>query len=874
MPMQQANSVPLDASKGEGERVRFVGRHSKDNFLSIYLQKRNIVERDSGGNGRAECESLGCIVRVHRERAAELHSKGQSVVVGVLARLVCDFGLQYTEHALYQLETCLYPNPTPINVEPHDRKNEAVFDLTSRFVTSLPDEWHLPLLIKLPPGLPSSVMMRGTGGLGSSVSWGLTWYVFAYIASEQSVHNTLVRHGVDGVWPRLRLGRRHSKVFLSFGKTVWLAPSTLLSLNQTLPVPAGSGKRRTLLGASNPLLLEAYLEKTIFRVGEPIPVTIKLRNSGRHRVSGIRITVKQLISVKCGSDPKHAIKTTLKEYDVVDFCSSSHATFDTVFTVNTDYDALRPSGYQLGMECQLPRRDEIPPTLSASSIFMGPQWSRGEACAFGIDRLRLFSIEYYINVHAVIPWASNVIVRLPFRLASSDPASSASNALGNKMAAPMLSALDRPSSLRPHNNGELVKGNLISFDFEQEPGSGQGDDFDLEEDRERPAEPFASATTTNPSDAKLSYREGGGEAAATIVWIEDLKLARAALETGLGEIRKAHYSLMESPLDSRSLALQCSSQRVTMNQRLIEQINALVTQDLPRLKLALETAHGGKGRAGTHACAAQMVAARLLALGLAHVPLVHLCGGGGASRQRLREERLEAFSRIVDDFELFLARAQRSSPDAGDIIDRLSEQAFLLVQDLASGYARLEGALKGLLGTLLSLKFATITSRKFCVDDEAEDYLSAMAEDGASMLVLEDEGDELIAAMASQFQAINAFLLDNPRDRSPNFADFPQEFVHYTARLQVLLASDLPRERTSVAAYFHWRFLLAVAEHFFTGCVGGSWGRLLLSELRGSLRWSPSEVEQRIPARFLLPLNPDEELRETAAQIVAVMQRL
>lgn len=853
MPITQTSSSRRDEAKGEGERVRFVGRHSKDNFLSIYLQKRNIVEND-GGNGRSECEPLGCIVRVNRERASELSIKGQVVVVGVLARLVCDFGLQYTEHALYQLETRIFP-PTSGEMS-SDRRGGVIFDRTSRFVTSLPDEWHLPLLIRLPTGLPPSVMMRGAGGVGAGINWGLTWYVFAYVASEQAVNNTLVRHGVGGAWPRLRIGRRHSKVFLSFGKTTLMDASTLLNLTQTLPAPAGTSRRRTLLGGSSPLLLEAHLDRPIYRVGDPINVAIKLRNNGRHRVSGLRITVKQLISVKYGNEPKHLVKTTIREYDVADFSARNQSSYDTIFTVSTATDALRPSGYQLAMECQLPRRDDTPPTLSASSIFLGLHWSRSESCAFGIDRLRLFSVEYYINVHAVIPWASNVIVKLPFRLASS-------NSSNSHDSSPLSDALHPPLPLQ--YPPEPVKGNLISFDLEQEHehehGINPGDDFELEEEGAAASYGGKGETLMPPVEA---------HAHEEVTWLEDVRLARETLDAGLADIRDAHYNVMESPLDRRSLALQYSSRRREMNRRLVEHINAMVTHDLPRLKSSMELAErGGSGsRALKRFFAAQATASRLVALALVHAPLVSL---SHALRQQ-REERLEVCSRIVDDFELFLARAQRAAADAVNVLERISDQLLLLVSDIVADCPTIERSLQCLYGTLLSLKFASMASRRFGGEDGDDDLEDYPAEEVETELEPEDNRDALLAAMAAQFQQLYSFVAE---DGEPcGFVHFSRQFVEYIARLQVLLASDLPRKSLCIVAYFHWRFLFAIAECYYLGSVGSTAGRLLFLDIRDGLRWSRTEVEQHIPARFLLSIKPDEEIKETAAQIVAVMQRL
>jgi hypothetical protein len=63
-----------------GSKARFVGKHSKDQRLALYLQKRVVYEQDDG------VEPLVCLLRVAGDASA-------TVVVGVAGRILLDGGL-------------------------------------------------------------------------------------------------------------------------------------------------------------------------------------------------------------------------------------------------------------------------------------------------------------------------------------------------------------------------------------------------------------------------------------------------------------------------------------------------------------------------------------------------------------------------------------------------------------------------------------------------------------------------------------------------------------------------------------------------------------------------------------------------------------
>lgn len=876
----------------DGEKVRFVGKHSKDTNLSIYLQKRNVYELETG-DGTAICEPLGCIVRVKGERLGS----DRVVVVGVLARLICDFGLQYTEHVLYQLEAQLYPRPED-GSQPHPTSVGGVFDFETRFVTALPDSWHIPFLVRLPRGLPSSIYLRNAGIGGSH--WGLSYYVFAYITNARAASSTVERHGIEGAWPRMRLGRRHSKVFLSFSKT---SVALVERICRSLSPPTGMNKRKTLLSSGSPLLLEASLDKSAYYAGEPIQVTLRIRNAGKQRVTGVRITLKQLLTVKYTNEPRQVIKSTIGEYEGHDMQLRDAGSYETTIAIDTKFNNQR-SAYQIALESILPALSENPKVLSASCTFNGPAFN---GIPWGIDKLRVFNLEYYVNVHAVIPWSSNLIVKLPFMLVSTGGEAKSFEALpiGTAMPPlyPLVSSAAGASSISEKSSAPRTSlsqhtapsaplcGNLISFDVEYDDGDGdQGMDDELDDAGNQEDGGAVRPSFDHPVD-RLFPLSSEGNTREGVRWREDIAAARSILESSQTSIQGQHRRILEDKLDRRSLALAHANRRHAMNRTLLEQLNGLMTQDLPSLKssLAIATKQGGEQAKFS---AAQATAFRLASLGSAHADLVPL----SVARSQV-EEHLEAYARVLDDFELFLVRAS-SGDEAGALLDRISLRCRRLIADLP-GYPQIERLLKRLARTISRHSWAAIRPHaQHMSDDDSEDDDHLDDDDTPAYTILGNQTpEERLTTMALQFQALYDSQIDSDQasDGSQDYDAFPRQLVEYGRNLVMLLksgSSEMDQHAVSgslaVAAYFHWRFFLAICEQFYLGgCesfgtsnAAPSQGRLLLfSDLRDCLRWSP-KVESLVPARFLLPHPQHQphadtsELEDVASQIVAAMQNL
>lgn len=373
-------------------KTRFIGKHSRDNRLSIFLHQRN---------SNTPTELLG-LVRVNRDALHLIQEKGATVVVGVMARLLCDHGLQFSEHFVYQKETAVYPPRCAVSCS----EIELVESLLGDAV--LPDEFHRGFKINLPAALPPScIFLSPDTALGPGITgdspWGLTYYLYAYLNTQPH-------------------SRKSSKVFLSFTRALPSQPSQLA--NQPPPAASVSKSSTRLLGSNKALSLHAALDRSFFYTDELMAVHVKIDNPRAVSYTGIRITLKQLITTRALNQSKQIIKVPLAAYEFssVDangkFRRKPHESFSSALNPK-DFpfiiDTIRIN-LKLQQGIQHAAVESLLPRNSITSLVLCPTFS--QTYEMQDNPLKYFAVEYYMNVHVVMPWGTNLIAKLPFIVAS------------------------------------------------------------------------------------------------------------------------------------------------------------------------------------------------------------------------------------------------------------------------------------------------------------------------------------------------------------------------------------------------------------------------------------------------------------------------
>ena len=157
---------------------------------------------------------------------------------------------------------------------------------------------------------------------------------------------------------------------------------------------------------------------------------IKLLNPARTTITGFKITLKQIVTVRFAGEARQTIKSTFGKHEfrsvfadsdplstdnrtrrigvpIEELCKDACSFADT-FTIKPRLETKL--SYQLALQTSIPKSTTR--FLSPSFKFDGLTASLGG----GLDRLRYLSVEYYANVHAVFKWSRNLIVKLPFTL--------------------------------------------------------------------------------------------------------------------------------------------------------------------------------------------------------------------------------------------------------------------------------------------------------------------------------------------------------------------------------------------------------------------------------------------------------------------------
>jgi len=816
-------SSTTDLLKADENGKKFVGKHSKDLSLFIYLHKRTIfeVQRDE----TKTTAPLACIVRIKPEVGLELKTKGRCVVVGVLLRMSCQVGMQQGDYIVYQIETRLQPDPQCTN---------SVFDLTTQFVTGLPDEWHIPLIIKLPEGLPPSLALRSIpNGYHGSSPLHMTYYVFAYVANAQAVTSTCTRNGVDGAWPRLRLGRRHSKVSLALSKVV---KGDIEYISKSIPISSGVVQRKLFFSSKAPISLIASLNRSCFGRGDSLDISLSLRNfvgSDRtSRVAAIRVTIKQLISFKLGTEAKSTIKNTLAVYEghqdaLKEMAQSINPVFETV--ISFDWDQLidtrgisqhRQIAIQneraiLSRSARLRSATEDM-ELAGSVRWDNEEWRKNPFASVSLDRLRFFSVEYYVNVHAVLPWASNLIVRLPFHLLSHP---------GKTEKAETPSLKDATPSCKELKLDTKIGRDLIALDQDSDDGDDDSDDS-------------SESQQANSADLKLK------DDAAT-----EISRTRS-------EIAIFHGSVLESKsLDGHSLELRLLAERVEISSLFLIALYRLVTTGIPVLRSALTE----KGLSNQPR---QVLLKFLVTLAEAHAKLLPY-----ASPHRL-QDRCESLSQIVDIFDLILVKKGANAEWISQQFTRATIRVEQLISDLPS-YTLFVRTMRRLQNAILQRGFgktratATLLNEADSSDDEEEGNL------------LHDRSS-LLAELADLFQKLTQQAFSGEYE-----IGWVKTFERYTQTWILFLRSSINEDELAigVASYFNWSFLLHLLDWYYLEESERSADtcKLLFASIKVSLRWT-NKIESNIPPKYLAINTANTSrsalLEDYASRVVATMQIL
>jgi S-arrestin len=345
------------------KNVTYVGKHSKDRSLSIYLPKRVYVDEGDGVG------AIAGIVKITPEKATSLSSE-RGLFVGVLCKFIyeCyDFDVDVVDHTIYERTLQLYPKTFESPMEPANLQ--------------LPDEYHFPFTFQLPQGLPPSISLHlGFIYMGRPI--GISYEVFTCIGQLSDIK-----------------GKRSSRASMRFRKASYFP--------MVKDVKPHQEKEKNFIMASNrPLQLKATLDREIYHIGQPINIRVAIHNESKHDVHTIRISAKQVVVARIhgGEKEKYKCQVALLESNL--HCPiKRHAKFEETFTVTPK--VLESEAYRVAYMGRI--------SLSEASI-LAPSTRENETPR---DRKGL-AISYYVNIHACVTMGTDLIVKLPFILSGNE----------------------------------------------------------------------------------------------------------------------------------------------------------------------------------------------------------------------------------------------------------------------------------------------------------------------------------------------------------------------------------------------------------------------------------------------------------------------
>lgn len=871
----------LKAGNGTTERLKFVGKHSKDKVLSIYLQKRNIYEFEKD----FKVENLHGVVRLSQFQADRLIEKDQVVVIGVLGRLSSDFGLQFGEYTVFQHETQIFPRIKMDGAV----NSQGYFDLDNLFINGQAEDYHLQFSLKLPSGMPQSIQLASPSN--QQETWGLSYYVYAYVTSGSAVEEMLGKQPTNHMyWNKLTIGKKSSKVFLSFAKQLVNDPAKL-----TQAPPSGEAVKTSFLSGGEPgMQVTATLDKPAYEYGEIISVGVKIFNPKKTRINGIKINIKQLVTMKVGGDPRNVIKTCIGRYSFSNnredmtgnLDSGYHHSLSSLKDVEIFCDTLkiRPHIdpmrylYQLALETKLPRSEQGSAVLASSTEFDGGAWPLGG----GLDRVRTLSIEYYLNVHIDIPWSKDLIIKLPFKMVNLAGQLSIMPSIPETLNAPIFASMQPIKSGRSSRSGTIleelkdlrpVPGNLISLQDNTSQAS-TSPTFD-----DRPVnEPQRSGKRPTPPRAELIT---SGKSLQ-----EDITMAKASLLQLRSKLSDEQQLVLNNVLDAQSLLLRFDHRRQVLVKEFLAVLEEVTISWLPEMSqkaaalglvksfsdLALfdPVASASSGSSSTaktpvdaenNTVASGLVQNIVGRLGMFHSQLVQF-----QAPRSVQESKLEALNSVVDDVELMLARVlgglQGKFDDAGNrITTEMARELISRIQRKTTGLITVIPLYDSFDEELLRLR-SKITSYGMLDETEQvgslDNVLTAWGEDF----------EPFSQRLAKAFESISS-LMANP---SLSGSVLLTLFKDYVEAL-IGLIQNVPSlsDRAGVAIFWQWHYLHALIDTYYCGGAEHS----LIPPDRRNINWS-HRIKSQIPPQWDL-VNAQQHgtrLQLVGNRVIASMQQL
>lgn len=888
------SSTTADAATGNnnssGEKTRFVGKHSKDHLLSLYVQHRNIAE--FAGTEESAVQPLQMIVRINPELTLK---SGERVYIGVLGRLVCDYGLQLAEHIIFQSHLPVYPSlassSTP-NTDGHPSKKktfaESIFSLDQQFV-GLPDDRHIAVQVKLPPGMPPSTVLLATGN--PFESWGLAYYVCAFVSG----HPAPSEGNSTTTWDRLRAAQS-GKVVLSFSRTL------LHSNPSPTAIPPTVSNKRSSLTSSKAVTLKASLDRSAYRHSDPMTFSITLTNPKRASIVGLRITLKQIVTVRFAGEGMQRIKSCYGRFDFRSVFTNNEQAGRSVFD-EPDTAALRsrrssyPKGvsieslcrdacsfadsftiiprlavtprppYQLALQSVLPR-DPAPTSrcIATSCRFDGLVASIGG----GLDQLRYFAVEYYANVHAVFRWSRNLIVKLPFTIYSDRLATVEGALPPSIIRQPSAGNLHAESSRLRHGTVRKKTYDLIDLDDTDDdylinqtttPFAAKRDNTTTAATalaRNVSVSSLASTmarSTISSSPRHLNHNEDDSNSdeddllTTAMSFKEDVQVAIQSLSGSLrAQLSSAQQSMLRQQCtESERNEQACKALQMELSACMHDLIDIL----LPKLLLRASASKDGPAtkKSNTAMRIVNVVVDRLAPL---HTRLI------GKQEMMGREEKeaeIEQLNKWLDTLEVLFTRiaTPAANNNVGEVVTSLQQQALRLLLsngdasrhalELMAAFCEVAAELHAIEDASLLFELVDAAS---CSDDIGDvwagDLLArafqCLADSLVSMEVEAEEGldrDDLLVNYLEQLCRHFCFFLN------PSFT-----------------ATDSLREAIQQAAFWHFHFAsLALSRASALSAIG----QMVKGSVLDQLKWSRSAM-QGVPSycSFITsPSNPPSQ---------------